>query len=240
MSNEKILCEASEKGKIVVNKCIELGYEIEPLKLEQLLILIHGMMLAKYNKPFFEEEIISTEYGLVIREIERDFLEYSSGFKEKFQDYILLLEKEETTVDYIIKRFGIYNHKLLKNVIVLNLLNEISYKEGTSNIIPNQFIREAFLAYNYDNPETKQKKDNNISNSKMLDFSKKYADLINEDFLEYQLPDPETGDLPKKLNLFEIVDRTLEYGFVETYCLSEEDAKKLRLIRSYKKIYGKK
>lgn len=240
MSHKKILCEASEKGKIVVNKCLDLGYKIEPLKLEQLLILIHGMMLAKYNEPFFKQEIISTEYGLVIREIERDFLEYDSGFEEKLQDYILLSDNEEKTVEYIIKRFGVYNHKLLKDVIILNLLNEISCKEGTSNIIPNQFIREVFLAYNYDNPETKQKKDNYISSSKMIDFSKEYADLVNEDFPKYQLPNPETGYVPKELNLFEIVDRTLEYGFVETYCLSEEEAKKLRLIRSYKKKYGKK
>ena len=68
--------EICEKGKIVINRCLEKGYSIEPLKLQQLLILMHGVSLAKFNKSFFEEPVLATNYGLVLEWIEEEFGEY--------------------------------------------------------------------------------------------------------------------------------------------------------------------
>ncbi len=53
MIDRRILCQASEKGKIVVNECLDRGYDIDTLKLEKLLILMHGIMLSAYGDPFF-------------------------------------------------------------------------------------------------------------------------------------------------------------------------------------------
>jgi len=50
--HRKIMDEASEKGVIVANKCIEKGIQLSAIKLELLLILMHGRMLSKYQKTF--------------------------------------------------------------------------------------------------------------------------------------------------------------------------------------------
>lgn len=50
---------ASERGKYIVNKCIEKGYKINTLKLEKLLILIYGTILSKHQKHFFQEDIMA-------------------------------------------------------------------------------------------------------------------------------------------------------------------------------------
>lgn len=68
-----------------------------------------------------------------------------------------------------------------------------------------------------------------------IDFSKEYANLICDDIPKRRTPDPETGAIVQELDLDALADRTREYGFVETYCLSKEDAKQLRKIRSNKR-----
>ena len=61
MENRKILCEASEKGILVVNKCLEQNIPINTIKLQQLLIIIHGTMLSKYATPFFKQNVVALE-----------------------------------------------------------------------------------------------------------------------------------------------------------------------------------
>ena len=65
-----------------------------------------------------------------------------------------------------------------------------------------------------------------------IDFSKEYANLICDDIPKVRACDPETGAVVPELDLESMADITLEHGFVETYCLSEDDAKQLRKIRN--------
>jgi len=149
MKNEKILCDVSEKSKIVVNRCLDLGYEIGVWKLEQLMIIIQGIMLVKYNKPFFEEKIISVTSGLVIRQIERDFIVYTLRFNEKLPEYIYLLEDEEEIVDEVIKKYGDKDYYDLKNSNKIKLLSEICYEKTKMNCVPNEMIKQVFEYYSF-------------------------------------------------------------------------------------------
>jgi hypothetical protein len=68
----------------------------------------------------------------------------------------------------------------------------------------------------------------------MIDFKEEYKDLICEDIPLRTTGDPETGAIPQELDLFDLAENTTENGFVEKYCLSDEEGEKLRRIRKVK------
>lgn len=68
----------------------------------------------------------------------------------------------------------------------------------------------------------------------MIDFKEEYKDLICEDIPLRTTRDPETGAIPQELDLFNLAEKTAENGFVEKYCLSNEDSEKLKRIRKIK------
>ena len=228
------LCEASEKAKVIVNKCLEKGYNIDISKLEQLLVLIQGATLARHNRNFFNQSIIATEDGLMIREVERDFSSYAFCFEEPLEENIILLENEQVIADNIVERFGIYSANSLKGAIILNLLAKTCYQSGIPTIVPTEFIKDVFVTYGFgQEPE----KTEYIQAGDKIDFSKKYAHLICKDFPTRWLPDPEKGEVPTEHDVFELAETIVENGFVENCCLSDEQVKQIRLIRHYKNNY---
>lgn len=144
MVNNGILCLASEKAKIVVNKCLDKGIDINTFKLEELLIFIHTATLVKLNRPFFNQNVIATEQGLIIKEIEEDFKPYVIKFKDKFTEYISLLDDEEEIVNDVIERY-----RNLKTIGIdikdkFELLNKMYYQNSDSNIVTNEMIQGEF------------------------------------------------------------------------------------------------
>ena len=230
------LCEASEKAKVIVNKCLEKGYNIDISQLEQLLVLIQGSTLARYNRTFFNQSIIATEDGLIIREIERDFSGYALCFERSLEENMILLEHENDIADSIIERFGVYSANSLKGSIILNLLVKTCYQNGTPTIVPNEFIKDVFIDYGFGQESEKIEY---VQTGDKIDFSKKYAHLMPEDvvFPKRWLPNPETGEVSTEHDVFELAETAIENGFVENYCLSDEQVKQIRLIRHYKKNY---
>ena len=147
VANKGILCQASEKGKIIINKCINKDLFINTLKMEKLLILVHGNMLAQYNKPFFNENVVTYGRGLIIEEVDRDFLEGAVFFNKRYTEYVTLLDKEEEMVDRIIKLYGSLR---VYDLNQLSFLKKIEDKYATSNmksIISNEAIKEAFTLF---------------------------------------------------------------------------------------------
>lgn len=123
-----VLCEASEKGAIIVNECLKRGLQINTMKLEQLLILMHARMLTLYKKPFFKQQVIVREHALMIDEVDEDFRIYAFEFKEVMEEYICLLEKEEEVMNYIIDNYGELDFFDLRDSYVLKKLRE-HYKD---------------------------------------------------------------------------------------------------------------
>ena len=104
-----ILCKASEVGKIVVNKCLARGIPINTSKLEKMLVLMQLECLELSKKPLFTEDIVFWECGVSIPKVDADFLCNAIGFTEEQTSYIILLEKEEEAVEYVLKRYGHMN-----------------------------------------------------------------------------------------------------------------------------------
>lgn len=149
MEDTRILCEAGEKGKIVVNKCLDHGIEISTYKLIKLLIMMHGIMLSRYQKPFFSQNVVATQYGPTIKEIDKELVFYALGFKERMCEYICLLENEEKVMDEVIEKYGTVDAFELNERKEFKLINEFCYEEGTLNIIPNELIENVFDYYKF-------------------------------------------------------------------------------------------
>lgn len=235
-NKQKKLCKASETAKIITNKCLEKGYNIDFVKLQQLLTLIQGTMLARYNRTFFQEDIYNLATPFIL-EVHLDILRNNIKL-ERNQTECVFSDEEESVVDEILERFGIYDCNSLKTTFVLNVLDKISTEKET--IIPIEYLKIVFFEFGFnvtkDNKPIIEK--SKESNSKFINFAEKYADLISTDFPREWLPDPETGYVPPKHDLRKLADTVAENGFVEKYCLDEDEVKQLRLIRYYRKNYN--
>lgn len=178
MENRKILCGASEKAILVVNKCLDKNIPINTMKLEQLLIIIHGIMLSKYNTPFFKENVVAFQHALLIREVDADFRINAMNFKEKIEEFICLLDAEEQTVDEVITNYGKNDAFDLMAKKELKLLKEICRFEGIEgacNVVPNELIEKVFDYYKF--YDVGIVKENETSFQKRLNLQ--YGDKIN-------------------------------------------------------------
>lgn len=147
--SRKIMCEASEKGVYVVNKCLQKGYKINTIKLEQLLILMHGTMLSLYQKPFFAQNVVARPHALIIDEVDKNFLAFAIEFKERMTEYISLLQNEEKVMNYIIEKYGNADFFELNNKKELTVLRNLFSKEGEKVVVPNEAIEKVFDYYNF-------------------------------------------------------------------------------------------
>ena len=160
----RIMCDASEKGVYVVNRCLEKGLKINTIKLEQLLIIINGTMLSLTETPFFSQNVTAHKHALLIKEVDEDFISSAIRFKEKKEEYIVLLDSEQKIIDSVIDKYGALDFFELRRQKTLRCLREICYnadKENDApNIVPNDLIKKVFDYYAfYDFDIVKEKED---------------------------------------------------------------------------------
>lgn len=161
ISNGKCLSEVSEKGKVVINRAIDKGYEIGTCKLKQLLIIMQGMMLLKYNTPFFRQNIISLGNTLLtIENLDEldEFLVGSISFEEKIQEYIILLDRDNYIINKVLDKYGKYDvFELLNQPELQQLIKFCTKKNKSRCIIPNELIKDIFKDYYSEYPKINQK-----------------------------------------------------------------------------------
>ena len=139
MKDTRYLHIDSEVGKIVVNRCLKLGYKINTQKLEKLLVIIQGKMLAEHNKSILRSEIIATENtGIIIPKIDKDFAMYALAFTEELYEYITLLEAESKVVNSVLSAYGEYSAVELQEKTNLEKINK--FCEKYINLIVTPFI----------------------------------------------------------------------------------------------------
>lgn len=235
-SKRKELCEASKIAKIIINKCLDKGYNLDFIKLQQLLTLIQGTMLARYGRTFFPQDIYNLETPIIV-EVHKDILTQDINLERNNPKYTMSIE-EESVVEEILERFGIYDCNRLKTCFVLNILDKIRTEK--ENIISIEYLKMVFIEFGFDvakrnKPITDTKRE---SNGKFINFAEKYADLICTDFPKEWLPNPETGYVPPKHDLGEMADKIAENGFIEKDCLDANETKQLKLIRYYRNNYN--
>lgn len=143
MIETNILHIDSEIGKIFANKCLKLGYDINLKKLENLMLVIHGKMLIDHNHPFLVSEIVSTERGIRIPQLEKDFIQYCVSFSDELQEYVPLTKKPTKAIDHVIKICGHLTANEISSKAGFNLLHQYCLENGI-NDIPNEIIKNAF------------------------------------------------------------------------------------------------
>lgn len=102
----RLMCRASEVGKIVVNKCIERDFAINTQKLQKLLVLIQIECIKDSGFPLFSEDIRIWDCGVAIKEVDEDFRENATRFRTEQNVNIVLLASEEAYIDSILDKFG--------------------------------------------------------------------------------------------------------------------------------------
>lgn len=100
------LCKASEIGKIVVNKCLKMGIKINTQKLEKLLVLIQSKCIEDSGLPLFGEDILIWDCGVIIKEVDGDFREYSIEFDKYLNEKIVLLNSEKKYINDVLEKYG--------------------------------------------------------------------------------------------------------------------------------------
>ena len=234
-AKRKELCEASKIAKIIINKCLDKGYNLDFIKLQQLLTLIQGTMLARHDRTFFPQDIYNLEIPIII-EVHKDILTHDIILERNNPGYTMSIE-EESVVEEILEKFGIYDCNTLKTTFILNVLDKI--RTGKEIVIPIEYLKMVFLEFGFDVAKGNQSIVDYCkeTNGKFINFAEKYADLICTDFPREWLPEPEIGYVPPKNDLGKLADTIAENGFVEKYCLDEDEVKQIRLIRYYRKNF---
>jgi len=171
----KILSEVSEKAKVVVNRCFLYGYEIEPVKLQYLLILMHGTMLALYNKVFFKQNIYVQEERIFIDETEKFFLQKEITSNRLLKEQFLLPHYEEQIINEILEKYGNVEVATLKELLPLKMLSEVCSEEEASKmvVVPNELIKEVFIYYNFYEYISPRKDENTFRRILKQEYSKK-------------------------------------------------------------------
>lgn len=105
-NNNMFLCKASEIGKIIVNKCLDKGIEINTQKLHKLLVLVQAECIKDSGFPLFSESIEIWECGVVIKEVDEDFRAYGVSFYEHLDEKIVLLHSEIEYINNILGQYG--------------------------------------------------------------------------------------------------------------------------------------
>ncbi len=238
MKNQEKSCKVTEVAKIIINRCTEKGYSIDDVKLQQLLTLIQGTMLAKYNIPFFTQDIYVFE-SPIIKEVLYGIITKEINFEVNINNDCVLSSEENLVLDEIINKFGIYDSDILKNLLVLNVINKIKSKNEI--LIPIEYLKIVFEEFGFGitNENKSAINDNKKLDRKFKNIEELYSDLISISsyFPKKWLPDPETRCVPSEPDLVKLSKNTVENGFIEKFCLDEDQVKQLRLIRYYKKNY---
>lgn len=124
----RIMKKVYEVGKIVVNKCLDKGYFINTQKLQKLMVLMQLACVKKTGKCLFKEDIVIWTCGVAIKEVDAAFRQYSTGFTTKMEPFILLLDKENESVDEIIELYGAYSTPELKTLEEMRELCSLGVK----------------------------------------------------------------------------------------------------------------
>ena len=134
---------ASAKAAKAVNLCLEKGCSISTAKLDRLMVLFKCIMIGKYNKEPFRENIELRNGKLVVRGIERDFLVGATGFNEKLSEIIPFLELEGKVLKKVIEIYGDLEAFEIEKISGIESLTKLCEKKKIIRV-PRHFIEMIF------------------------------------------------------------------------------------------------
>ena len=101
-----VMCKASEVGKIVVNECLDKGLFVNTQKLQKLLVLMQIECIKESKHALFKEDIVIWDCGVAIKEVNNAFVDSAVEFTEKQASYMLLLEREASSLNAVLNKYG--------------------------------------------------------------------------------------------------------------------------------------
>jgi len=71
------------------------------------LVLMQIYHMIRVKKVLFPQDIlVNDSCGVVIKEIDWEFMQYAIECNEKQTEYIYLLDEQEETIEYVLKEYG--------------------------------------------------------------------------------------------------------------------------------------
>jgi len=140
------LCFVGELGKIVINKCLERNIFINTQKLEKLLVLMQISHMQRIKKALFPQDIlVHDSCGVVIKEIDWEFMQYAIECNEKQTEYMALLEEQEKTIEYVLKEYGNIDAWDINGLPVIQELISNSISVNDKKVIPANIMLGFYL-----------------------------------------------------------------------------------------------
>lgn len=124
--------KACEIGAIVVNKCLDRGFNINTQKLQKLLVLMQADYIKRTHETLFDENIIIRDCGIMIDSVDFAFLKYAIEFTEKQTEYICLTGAQERSVDAVLDKYGTCNAMELHALPQLQYVVKLGLKQPQS------------------------------------------------------------------------------------------------------------
>lgn len=141
----RIMCMAGEIGKIVINKCLKENIFINTQKLEGLLVLMQIEHMSRVKAALFPQDILVRNGGVVIEEVDKGFIQYAICCKEEQIEYILLLDEQLKTVEYVLRVYGDMNAFDINKLPVIQSLVSKSLLINGISIIPSNIMMGFYL-----------------------------------------------------------------------------------------------
>lgn len=142
---DRIMCMAGEIGKIVINKCLKENIFINTQKLEGLLVLMQIEHMSRVKAALFPQDILVRNGGVVIEEVDKGFIQYAICCKEEQIEYILLLDEQLKTVEYVLRVYGDMNAFDINKLPVIQSLVSKSLLINGRSIIPSNIMMGSYL-----------------------------------------------------------------------------------------------
>lgn len=142
---DRIMCMAGEIGKIVINKCLKENIFINTQKLEGLLVLMQIEHMSRVKAALFPQDILVRNGGVVIEEVDKGFIQYAICCKEEQIEYILLLDEQLKTVEYVLRVYGDMNAFDINKLPVIQSLVSKSLLINGRSIIPSNIMMGFYL-----------------------------------------------------------------------------------------------
>lgn len=137
---------AIDIARYVITVSLDDGYPVSNLKLQKMLYFIQGVMLVKYKKKAFDEDLVAWQYGPVVKSVYFEFSSYGAmPILLKYKD-IQINDEQRSAADTVINSF-------LK-VSAFTMVDE-THREGSpwytayhseNNVINLEELRKYFIS----------------------------------------------------------------------------------------------
>jgi len=136
-----------------VQKSLDTGVKLTPLKLVKLVYIAHGWYYALSNKALINEGVFAWAYGPVIESVYHKFKKHGKNQipSQEYDPLTSMVSIDDEDKQFLDKVWQVYqNYNGLQLSTLTHMVDtpwhEIFYSKGQDHIIPNELIAEHYRA----------------------------------------------------------------------------------------------